>query len=96
MATTSQQLLAREGDIPLDGSSTTSERNPVINDNKFNQPSDEVLQKPSISDVQLDNNEAEDDKEKTTVSFKKEIFNKINEAHTFYGERFHNNIDSFP
>ena len=75
MATTSQQMLAREGDIPLDGSSTTSERNPVINDNKFNQPSDEVLQKPSISDVQLDNNE--DDKEKTTVSFKKEIFNKI-------------------
>ena len=77
MATTSQQLLAREGDIPLDGSSTTSERNPVINDNKFNQPSDEVLQKPSISDVQLDNNEAEDAKEKTTVSFKTEIFNKI-------------------
>ena len=85
MATTSQQLLAREGDIPLDGSKTTSERNPVINDNKFNQPSDEVLQKPSISDVQLDNNE--DDKEKTTVSFKKEIFNKIIEAHTFlWGE----------
>ena len=77
MATTSQQLLAREGDILLDGSSTTSERNPVINDNKFNQPSDEVLQKPSISDVQLDNNKAEDAKEKTTVSFKKEIFNKI-------------------
>ena len=77
MATTSQQLLAREGDIPIDGSSTTSERNPVINDNKFNQPSDEVLQKPSISDVQLDNNEAEDAKEKTTVSFKTEIFNKI-------------------
>ena len=77
MATTSQQMLAREGDIPIDGSSTTSERNPVINDNKFNQPSDEVLQKPSISDVQLDNNEAEDAKEKTTVSFKKEIFNKI-------------------
>ena len=74
MATTSQQLLAREGDIPIDGSSTTSERNPVINDNKFNQPSDEVLQKPSISDVQLDNNEAENAKEKTTVSFKKEIF----------------------
>ena len=77
MATTSQQLLAREGDIPLDGSSTTSERNPVINDNKFNQPSDEVLQKPSISDVQLDNNEADVAKEKTTVSFKKEIFHKI-------------------
>ena len=75
MATTSQQMLAREGDIPIDGSSTTSERNPVINDNMFNQPSDEVLQKPSISDVQLDNNE--DAKEKTTVSFKKEIFNKI-------------------
>ena len=83
MATTSQQMLAREGDIPIDGSSTTSERNPVINDNKFNQPSDEVLQKPSISDVQLDNNEAEDAKEKTTVSFKKEIFNKIIYAHTF-------------
>jgi hypothetical protein len=77
MATTSQQLLAREGDIPIDVSTTTSERNPVINDNKFNQPSDEVLQKPSISDVQLDNNEAEDAKEKTTVSFKKEIFNRI-------------------
>lgn len=75
MATTSQQILAREGDIPLDGSSTTSERNPVINDNKFNQPSDEVLQKPSISDVQLDNNE--DAKEKTTVSFKKEICDNI-------------------
>ena len=74
MATTSQQLLAREGDISLDGSSTTSERKPVINDDKFNQPSDEVLQKPSISDVQLDNNEAE---EKTTVSFEKEIFNRI-------------------
>ena len=72
MATTSQQLLAREGDIPLDGSSTTSERNPVINDNKFNQPSDEVLQKPSFSDVQLDNKE--DAKEKTTtVSFRKEL-----------------------
>ena len=74
MATTSQQMLAREGDIPIDGSSTTSERNPTINDNMFNQPSDEVLQKPSISDVQLDNNEAEDAKEKTTVSFRKEIF----------------------
>ena len=74
MATTSQQMLAREGDIPIDGSSTTSERNPTIKDNMFNQPSDEVLQKPSISDVQLDNNEAEDAKEKTTVSFRKEIF----------------------
>ena len=71
IATTSQNFLPREGDIPLDGSNTVSERNPLIDDNKFNQPGDGVLQKPSLSDVQLDNNELEDAMEKITVSLKK-------------------------
>ena len=73
--TAATTLLAREGDIPLDGLRSTSERNPLINDNKFNQPRDEVLQKPSIDNVQLDNNETEEIIEKTTVSlFAQRVF----------------------
>ena len=60
-----EQLLPREGDISLDASRSTSERNPMIDDNKFTQPTDEVLQKPN---TQLDDNEGEEVMDKTTVS----------------------------